>query len=158
MPADADLPSVVEQLGALAREANVSFVATAQTPPATPRTDAAGATATTTTTVAPKAADAPVEGDAPSTVTSATVSFVLEVDVVGTATNLTAYLEKIRSLPRVLTIERLTWSWQEGVTGGANTQTVNAHFAIRAFSWSSAPRQLAGPVAGGPTATTAKAP
>lgn len=153
MPADPDLPSAVEQLQALANEANVTFVATAQTPPSAGKEAAASVAAATTTTSAAKSqakgvaqsgSSAPSDEEPATAPSSSSTSFLLEVDVAGTASNLTAYLEKIRSLPRLLTIERLAWTWQEGVAGGAGTQTVNAHFTVKAYSWPSAPRAVPG--------------
>ena len=168
MPADPDLPSAVEQLQALANEANVTFVATAQTPPTAGR-DAASASPTTTTASAaksgakgatPTGSSVPSDQEpaAPSPSTSASTSFLLEVDVAGTASNLTAYLEKIRSLPRLLTIERLAWTWQDGVAGGTGNQTVNAHFTIKAYSWPSAPRTVPGAASTTATPSVSGAP
>ena len=163
LPAEPDLPSVVEQLEAVARESNVSFVASAQTPPSA-RDAKATAAADGTTTTAPattgkvSAADGTEESSgaasgasAPTAASSASSSFLVEVDVIGTSSNLTAYLEKVRALPRVLTVERLAWTWQEGATGGAGTQAVTAHFSIRAYSWAGATRALPGAVAVSPT-------
>ena len=168
LPAEPDLPSVVEQLEAVARESNVSFVASAQTPPSSRDAKAAAAAADSTTTTVRasatgkvSAADGTEESSgssaagAASSATgaggSASSSFLVEVDVVGTSSNLTAYVEKVRALPRVLTVERLAWTWQEGATGGVGSQAVTAHFSIRAYTWAGATRALPGAAAAVPT-------
>ena len=181
LPAEPDLPSVVEQLEAVARESNVSFVASSQTPPSTRDAKAAAAAADSTTTTPPattgklSAADGSDDSSGAGTAgaasaatgaaSSASSSFLVEVDVIGTASNLTAYVEKIRALPRVLTVERLAWTWQDGATGGAGSQAVTAHFSIRAYTWAGATRALPGATATPSTAarstgtpTTTKAP
>ena len=153
LPADPDLPSVVEQLQALAKEANVTFSASSQTQPAAIKdTRTADDTAATTTATTARAGLATASDEEPAAVvTSSTTSFLIEVDIVGTRSNLTAYLEKIRALPRMLTVERLAWSWRDGTTGGANTQAVTAHFTVKAYSWAGAPKTTT--AAAAPTTT-----
>ena len=158
LPAEADLPSIVEQLQAVARESNVSFVSSSQTPPAA--RDARATTDATTTTPptsskASSSSDGSDDGSGSAASASAaagpaSASFLVEVDVVGTASNLTAYLEKLRSLPRVLTVERLAWTWQDG-TGGAGAQAVTAHFTVRAYTWAGATKAVPGATTVPPT-------
>lgn len=159
LPAEPDLASVVEQLQAVADESNVTFVSSSQAVPnvaparAVPTTettdpDAAGATATST-----PAGD----GAADATAGPTSSNFMVEIDVTGTKSNLAAFVEKLRSLPRVLTVERLQWTWQEGPTGGADAQVVTAHLSVRAYTWSGAAKAVAAAEGGAATPTT-KAP
>lgn len=150
LPPDTDLASVVEQLAALAKEANVTWKASAQNQP----TDKRETTATSDETVPATAAEGTrsetlaeagdQSTDTTAVATAATSSYLVEIDLEGTPANLTTFLEKLRSLPRLLTVERMTWAWRDGATGGSNTQLVSAHLSIKAYSWTGAPKSLTG--------------
>lgn len=146
LPPDTDLASVVEQLAALAKEANVTWKSSAQNQPV----DKRETTATTDEDTVPTTAAAPAgaadgaasSSDTTAAVSAATASYLVEIDLEGTPANLTTFLEKMRSLPRLLTVERMTWAWRDGATGGSNTQLVAAHLSIKAYSWTGAPKTL----------------
>lgn len=149
MPADADLPSVVEALASLAADSGVSWRSSSQAAPAVREAARSGTDQTTTTVVRPAAgaADAVATGndttatttpaDAAGAPTPVTGSFTVEVDVAGTAEALTTYLDKVRTMTRLITVERLSFAWSEA---GANAKVVTAHFSLKAYTWAGAPR------------------
>ena len=154
LPPDADLASVVEQLATLAKEANVTWKTSSQNQPVAQK-ETTATTATTVTTGADgtgtgagatRSADAVAsEGDDQTTDTTATAasqSYLVDIDLEGTTANLTTFLEKLRSLPRLFTVERMTWSWRDGATGGSNSEIVVAHMTLKAYTWSGAPKAL----------------
>jgi len=150
MPADADLPSVVEALASLAAASGVSWQSSSQAAPSARETTRTGADATTTTTAARSTAAAAAavaagtdttatttaDGTA-ATPTPVTGSFTVEVDVTGTPQALTTYLDKVRTLTRLITVERLSFAWNESA---GNAQPVTAHFSLKAYTWAGAPR------------------
>lgn len=148
LPPDPDLASVIEQLAALSREANVTWKTSAQNQPVAAVREASSADEedTTPTTVAAGSTDTTA---AP---TPAATSYLIDIDLEGTPANLTTFLEKVRSLPRLLTVERMTWAWQDGATGQPNSQIVSAHLTMKAYTWSGAPKALPGstPTSGAP--------
>jgi Tfp pilus assembly protein PilO len=162
LPPDADLASVVEQLAALAKEANVTWKTSAQNQPIVQRDAAAsageddGVTATTAARRSTSDAEAASEGGDQTNTTAVTAatssSYLVDIDLEGTPANLTTFLEKLRSLPRLFTVERMTWAWRDGAAGGSNTQVVSAHVTLKAYSWSSAPKAL--PAGTGAATTT----
>ncbi len=165
LPPDADLASVVEQLAALAKEANVTWKTSAQNQPIVLRESASGATeadGVTPSTAArrstPDTSAVSEGGDQTTDTTTAaptSSSYLVDIDLEGTPANLTTFLEKLRSLPRLFTVERMTWAWRDGAAGGSNTQVVSAHLTLKAYSWSSAPKALpSGTGAAGLAATT----
>ncbi len=152
MPADADLPSVVEALASLASASGVSWQSSSQAAPTVREATRAGSDATTSTTARPAAgtADAVAAGNdttatttadgAASAPTPVTGSFTVEVDVTGTPQALTSYLDKVRSLTRLITVERLSFAWNESA---GSAQAVTAHFSLKAYTWAGAPRSAA---------------
>lgn len=150
MPAEADLPSVLDALAQLATASGVVWQGSTQTPPANRDAARPGGTETPTTVrttvpeVEPSATTAPA-GAEPGTATTVaeagpvpvTGSFTIDVDVAGTTDALTSYLDQVRSLTRLITVERLALTW--------NSQTdarlpVTAHLTLKAYTWAGAPR------------------
>lgn len=153
LPPEPDLASVLEQLSALATEANVSWTTSAQNQPIVVReTRADDEDTVPTTTAAAGAATATAAADDAAPAGPPTSSYLLEVDLEGTPGNLTTYLEKLRSLPRLITVERMTWTWREGASGQPNSQLVAARVTLKAYTWTAAPKAVPGAA---PTSTPA---
>lgn len=150
MPAEADLPSVLDALAQLAAASGVVWQGSTQTPPATREaarptgSEAPTTVRTTVPEVEPSATTTPT-GASPGTATTVaeagpvpvTGSFTIDVDVAGTTEALTSYLDQVRGLTRLITVERLALTW--------NSQTdarlpVTAHLTLKAYTWAGAPR------------------
>ena len=144
MPATPDQQSLLDTLSALAAETSVSWEVLAAAVPQTVKTattdsattDPASTGRTPDTSLAPASADSGAVG-APATVaSSASTSFTFDATVSGDDASVSAFLDRLRSIDRLVVVDKVQLSWNRSTTGAGGG--VNARLSMRAFIWKGA--------------------
>ena len=157
MPAEPEQTSLVDQLAAIAREANVkwtvlesgvpdiakkaagsSSAAGSATPDTTVATVPAGAASAAKRTSG--AADAINNSDAAAAgvdaaPTSGAIGFTFDSVVIGNEGSITAFLDKVRTLDRLVVIDKLLFGWPESKSSDQSDGGVRLRMTLRAFTW-----------------------
>ena len=152
MPVEPEQASLVDQLAAIAREANVKWTVLESGVPEVAKKAAgssSGASAAPDTTVASVpagaatrpsgAADAINSADATTGVDAAPVGgaigFTFDSVVIGNEGSITAFLDKVRTLDRLVVIDKLLFGWPESKSGDQSDGGVRLRMTLRAFTW-----------------------
>jgi len=183
MPVEPEQTSLVDQLSAIAREANVkwtvlesgvpdvakkaagsSVAAGAGVPDTTVASAPAIAQASGAATAAKRtsgAADAINNADAATVVDAAPASgaigFTFDSVVIGNEGSITAFLDKVRTLDRLVVIDKLLFGWPESKSSDQSDGGLRLRMTLRAFTWAGGKSTTATTSAVAATGTDAKA-
>jgi hypothetical protein len=145
MPATPDRQGLLDTLAGLAKETNVSWEVLSSALPqpakATAR-DAAGDDSTVaTTTPAPSASSADSgtdtgAGASGSATSGASPSFAFDATVSGDDASVSAFLERVRAIERLVLVDKVQLSWNKSASGAGGG--VSARLSMRAFIWKGA--------------------
>ena len=151
MPVEPEQASLVDQLAAIAREANVKWTVLESGVPEVAKkaagSSAASAAPDTTVASVPAgaatrpsgAADAITSADATTGVDAAPVGgaigFTFDSVVIGNEGSITAFLDKVRTLDRLVVIDKLLFGWPESKSGDQSDGGVRLRMTLRAFTW-----------------------
>ena len=146
MPVEPEQASLVDQLAAIAREANVKWTVLESGVPEVAKKAAGSSTAagsaTPDTTVASVpagaatrpsgAADAINSADATTGVDAApaggAIGFTFDSVVIGNEGSITAFLDKVRTLDRLVVIDKLLFGWPESKSGDQSDRCASGNF------------------------------
>lgn len=153
MPATPDEQSLLDTLAGLAAETSVSWEVLSAAVPQGTRAAAAAATESDTpaeatnrsTSGTPPPADGSGDVATPAATPASTPSFSFDATVSGDDASVSAFLERVRAIDRLIAIDKVQLTWNKGA--GATSAGVSARLSMRAFVWK------AGAASG--TATTA---
>jgi hypothetical protein len=139
MPATPDQQSLLDTLAGLAKETNVSWEVLSSAVPQSAKAAARDATGDSSTTAASAPATSADTGDtaaASSGSSAANSSFAFDATVSGDEASISAFLERVRSIDRLVVIDKLQLNWDK--TTGSTNGGVNARLSMRAFMWKGA--------------------
>jgi hypothetical protein len=170
MPATPDLQSLLDTLSTLAADTNVSWeVLSAAVPQiktaTTVSTEPTGSASSAATTVPSAGADSASAGGGdtgtPSAAASTGTSFAFDATVSGDDASVSAFLDRLRSIDRLVVVDKVQLNWNRSAAGTGGG--VNARLSMRAFIWkggakagAAAPSTTAVPTEGDAVPTTVR--
>ena len=151
MPSTPDEQSLLDTLAGLATETNVSWEVLSAAVPQGAKAAVSSAATESDTPAETKSGSAPGttvpaggSGDVatPAVTAASTPSFSFDATVSGDDASVSAFLERVRTIERLVSIDKVQLTWNKGA--GATSTGVSARLSMRAFVWKAGAKAASG--------------